>query len=88
MVGMTVGELKAALEGIEDDTRVILQEDSEGNGYRWARGVDPDGVVVEDYGWYADIYDATWTADEADMDEEEWRKHLAKKRVVIIHPVN
>lgn len=85
---MNIKELKAAIEDLPDDMRVILQSDSEGNGFRWASCGEPDGVVIEDSGWYAEIYSSVWSADEADMEPEEWAEYLAKPRVFVIAPVN
>ncbi len=87
-VGMTVKDLREALEGLPDDARVIMQEDSEGNGYRWVEGAAFDGVLVEDNGWHAEISNADWSADDACQTQEDWDAMLAAPRVLVIHPVN
>lgn len=87
-VGMTVADLREAIKDLPGDMRVILQADSEGNGFRWAYGADADGVVTEDNGWHAEIASDTHTADEACMEEDDWAELLAQPRVLVIHPVN
>jgi len=50
---MTVGELKKALDGIDEDRIVILQKDSEGNGFSPLDSLD-DNATYEtdpDSGW-------------------------------------
>ena len=51
------------------DVEVVLQRDEEGNGYKPMRGADFDIVYLESE---HEVYDRKWTADEADMDEDEW----------------
>lgn len=85
---MNIGELKEIIKDLPDDARVILQSDSEGNDFRWADGADFDGVIVEDFGWNAEIYSSSWSAEDADMDENDWQELLAKPRVLVIFPVN
>lgn len=73
---MTVKELKVEIENLPDDMEVILQKDSEGNGYSPLEGVDSDAVYVPENGYSGDAYDVSWSADDADMDEEEWEEKL------------
>ena len=39
---LTVGEIKKALEGVSDDTVIVIAVDPEGNSYR---AIDSDGVL-------------------------------------------
>lgn len=41
---MTVKQLKKLLENIDDNRIVVLQIDSEGNGYNKCRGVDDNAL--------------------------------------------
>lgn len=41
----TVKDLKEQLAELPDDLVLILQRDDEGNGYRYARGLDADNLV-------------------------------------------
>jgi hypothetical protein len=79
---MTVKELKEAIANLPDDMGLVLQIDPEGNGYSPVEGIDPYGILGED----GECYDATWTADEAGMEEDEWEELCKKPRVGIVYP--
>lgn len=85
---MKVAELKKALESLPDDMEVIMQKDSEGNGFSPLSGADPDGIYVAESTWSGDVYDADWTASECCMDEDEWAELQALPRALILFPVN
>jgi hypothetical protein len=70
---MTVKELIEQLKNCPQDSKVVIQMDPEGNGYRPAYVVDPN-CVYQDEGYnHYDIYSTEWSAEEAGMtDEEEW----------------
>ena len=82
---MKVKKLIEELSKLDPEAEVILQKDSEGNGYKSLYGVDGNAVTIREDGEYS-VYDADWTADEADMDEKDWNKILKKKRSVILFP--
>lgn len=83
---ITVKELKSLIEKLPDDMQIVLQRDPEGNGYEYLAGVDPDGVDVSYDERDLEIYDANWTATEADMDDEEWNEYLKGPRVLVLYP--
>lgn len=83
---ITVKELKSLIENLPDDMQIVLQRDSEGNGYEYLAGVDADGVNVSCDEGYLEIYDANWTATEADMNDEEWADYLNGPRTLILFP--
>jgi len=85
---MTVKELKEELEGLDDDMEIIIQKDSEGNGYSPLYGVDADGIYIPETTWCGECWDATWSADDADMEEDEWEELKKKDRSLILYPVN
>lgn len=91
---MKVSELKEQLKNLPDDMEVILQKDSEGNGYSPLYGIDPTGIYREDEtGWGGEVYDDSWTADEAGFgdepeDEEEWEELKKGPRWLILFPIN
>jgi len=85
---MTVKDLKAAIKDLPDDMEVILQKDSEGNGYSPLADVDPDAVYVPDTTYSGEVYDTKWSAYDAGMDDEEWKEIKAKPRALILYPVN
>ena len=81
----TVKQLKADIAKLPDDMVVYVQKDAEGNGYRVCAGADPDGVLIDD-SYHAEIYSGDWSADDADMDEDEWEEFKSKPRVLVIYP--
>jgi hypothetical protein len=85
---MKVKALIKLLLDCEQDADVILQKDSEGNGFSPISGVDPDIVYVPNSQWSGEVYSTQWTADAACMEEAEWQKILKKKRSVVLYPVN
>jgi len=52
---MTVGKLKKLLEKVDDNRMVILQKDSEGNGYSPLSDICHDNVIYKP--------DSTWSGD-------------------------
>lgn len=85
---MNVKQLKEAIENLPDDMEVILQKDAEGSGYSPLSGVDPNAVYVEESSWYGTVYDATESADDVWMEEDEWEAILDRPRVLVLFPVN
>lgn len=85
---MKVKDLIRELQLMDPEMECIIQKDAEGNGYSPLAGADPDAVYVAETTWYGVVYDASWSAEDADMDEEEWAKTLARPRCVVLYPVN
>lgn len=85
---MTVKELKEAIANLPDEMEVVLQKDSEGNGYSPLAGADHDAVYIPDSTWSGDVYSMEWTADDACMSDEEWEEIKSKPRTLILYPVN
>ena len=85
---MNIKELKELIKDLPDELEIILQKDSEGNGYSPLEGIDLDAIYVPETTWYGEVYDTTWTADEANMEDEEWEIILKMKRSLILYPVN
>jgi hypothetical protein len=85
---MNVKQLKDALATLPDDMEVIMQKDSEGNGFSPLHGADPNGIYVAEEAWYGEVYDADWTADDCCMNEDEWAEIKALPRALILYPVN
>lgn len=80
---MNVKKLKELLSNLPNDMEVILQKDSEGNGYSPLSGGDSNTVYIPDSG---DVYSMDWSADDACMDEDEWKDIKAKPRALILYP--
>jgi hypothetical protein len=85
---MKVKELIEALQEVDPEMEVILQKDSEGNGYSPLAGADLDAVYVADTTWSGTAYHADWTAGDCCLDEEEWKELQAGPRALILYPVN
>jgi hypothetical protein len=71
-----------------DETEVILQKDSEGNGYRGLRGVDEDCVSPNADEYEAEIYNTGASAEDNCMEVEEWEtlRNDPSKRVIVLFP--
>ena len=85
---MNVGELRDALKDLPAGMEVICQKDSEGNGYSPLYGVDTDGIYFAEAPWYGEMKCATWSADDACMDEAEWAEVLKRPRCLVLGPTN
>jgi hypothetical protein len=85
---MKVSELIKELSALDQNSDVILQKDAEGNGYSPLYAVDGEGIYISTSTSTADVYSAEWTADDADMDADEWAKMLKRPRCVVLAPVS
>lgn len=85
---MKVKKLIELLKTFDPNAEVIVQKDSDGNGYSPLEGADHDAVYIAESGWDGAVYSTDWTADDACMEENEWKKILKRKRCVILFPVN
>ncbi len=84
---VTVGELKKMLSEFSDDLPVILQEDSEGNGYSPLHGAD-EAMYVPERPWYGEVYMTNEQVDEDPRYSDEDRPPEDAIKVVVIWPVN
>ena len=87
---MIVKEFIELLKGMPENSIVIIQKDSEGNGYSPLASVDADAIYVAETTWWGEIYSTKWTAKEAGMySEEEWEKFKENTpKCVVLEPVN
>jgi len=85
---MKIKELIAALKDMDQNAEVILQKDSEGNGYSHLYGITDEAVYVPETTYSGLVYYTDWSAEDADMSEAEWKKLLKKKRCVVLIPTN
>lgn len=85
---MKVKDLIRELQLLDPEMECIVQKDAEGNGYSPLAGADPNGIYIAETTWYGEVYDATWTAEDAGMDEDLWETMLRKPRCVVLYPVN
>jgi hypothetical protein len=84
---MNIGELRKIIEGLDDSTEIIMAKDVEGNGYspldqcrQW--------LYVPKSTWAGNVYDPSWSADDACMTDDEWEKIKAKDSVLVLWPIN
>ncbi len=79
---------KLLLEG--PDVQVILQKDSEGNGYSPLSGVDSNAVYIAKSTWAGEVMDTKWSAYDADMEPEEWEviKNNPELQCIVLDPIN
>ncbi len=86
---MTVKELKEAIANLPDDMQVIVQKDSEGNGYSPLAGADPEAIYIPDSTYSGTAYNTNWSAEDAAMPEVAWSAMLEKSpRALILYPTN
>ena len=86
---MKVKELIEHLTGMDPEAEVIVQKDAEGNGYSPLYVVDDAAIYVPETTWSGDVFNTTWSAEDADMDPEEWKEFLVQnKRCVVLAPTN
>jgi hypothetical protein len=85
---MKVRELLDALANVDLEAEIVLQRDSEGNGFSPLCGVDTDAVYKPDSTWSGQVYCCSWSAEEACMTDEEWEGLKDKPRCVVLWPVN
>ena len=71
------------------DVELIMQKDSEGNGYSPLYGIEFDVVYVPETSWYGEVYSKKFTADDNCMTEEEWERiKKTNSGYAVLHPVN
>ena len=85
---MTIKELKEAIANLPDEMQVILQKDSEGNGYSPLAGADDNAVYIPETSYNGDVYSLDWTAKDACMETKEWKKIKSKPKALILFPIN
>jgi len=85
---MKVKQLIKLLEKCDPNAQVIVQKDAEGNGFSSLADATFDGVYIAESAWNGTVYSTEWSADDAGMDEDEWKKILRRKRCVVLYPLN
>ena len=86
---MKVGDLIKQLQNLPEDMDIILQKDSEGNGYSPLEGLDSDAIYIPETTWSGEVYTTNWDAEDANMEEKEWEE-LKKnnKKCCVLYPIN
>ena len=81
---MKIKELKESIKNLSDDMEVILQRDSEGNGYSPALGSESDAVYIPDDN---EVYVIGWGAEGSCKSADEWEEVKERPRVLLIYPL-
>ena len=84
---MKVSELKEVLANLPDDLELIVQKDSEGNGYSPLEGAEV-AIYVPDSKYSGDVYDLEWSAEDCAMEDDEYKEMRRRPRCVVLYPVN
>ncbi len=85
---MNVKDLKKLINNLPDDMEVIIQKDSEGNGYSPLCGADPDAVYIPDSTYSGEVYSMDWSPEDACKTDEEWAEMKERPRSLILYPIN
>ena len=87
---MRVKDLIAALATMDPDALVVLQKDSEGNGYSPLTGVDDNCIYVPLSTWHGEIYLRKLTPflKEEGFGEEDVYDGSDGRPAVVLYPVN
>lgn len=85
---MTVIELKELIKDLPDNMEVILQKDSERNGFSPLAEADANAVYVADSTYAGEVYSLDWTAAEACMSDKQWAEFNLRPKSLILSPIN
>ena len=86
---MKVKKLIKELKKCNPDSEVILAKDEDGNGFSPLVEIDGENCVyTADSTYSGELFDCRWTANEACLEEKEYKEMLKKKRAVFLWPVN
>lgn len=85
---MKVKDLIEALAECAPESEVILQKDSEGNGYSPLAGADPDTVYVAESTWSGTVYSTNDSASDNCMEEGAWTALKSGPKCVVLFPID
>jgi hypothetical protein len=81
---LNVKRLKEILSTLPDDMEVVVQRDSEGNGYNTAYHADPNCIWNKDH---EDVFSTGYSHEDVCMSETEWQELLKDSpRILVIAP--
>lgn len=86
---MTVAQLIKCLQSENPKAQVVLQKDSEGNGYSPLSGADAAYYVLGS-AWSGTVYAKKWSASDCCMEDDEHAKMVKDKsaQCVVLYPIN
>ncbi len=86
---MNIKNLKEIIADLPDDMEIIMQRDSEGNGFSPLAGADPDNIYIPESTWSGEVYDLEWSAGDCCLEEDEWKRMKEENAAVLVmSPVN
>lgn len=86
---MTLGEFRKYTAGLPDETEIILQKDSEGNGYSPCYGADSDAVYIPETTFSGQVYSLDSSHEDNCMDGDEWETiKLTRPKCLVLYPTN
>lgn len=86
---MNIKELKEAIKELPDDMEVILEKDSEGNGFSPLAEIDTDIIYLANSSYSGEVRDTRWSTEDSGYEsEEEWEEMKRKPRCCLLSPIN
>lgn len=86
---MNIKELKEYIKNLPDDMEIILQKDSEGNGYSPLEGGDSECIYEAETTWGGEVYSLEFGAEGNGFEEDEWEEIKTNfPKVLVLFPVN
>lgn len=89
MLAVTVKELRELLADLPEDMQVVMSKDGEGNSYSPLSDGSSNYIYVPECTWSGDVYSTDHSAEDMDMDEEDWEEFKATNdRALVLWPTN
>ena len=85
---MNVKELKEVIENLPDEMEVILQKDSEGNGFSPLDEANADYIYIANSYWSGDVYYIKWSAADVCKTADEWEELKSHNRILLLCPTD
>ena len=85
---MKVCELIENLSKLDPQSELVMQNDAEGNGYSPLAGIDSNAWYVAENDYSGQVYSERWSAEDCDLEEDEWKEMRQQRKCVVLFPVN
>jgi hypothetical protein len=85
---MKVKDLIVELQKLDGELQCVMQKDSEGNEYGPLEGVDAECIYIVDSPYNGEVFGTDYSAEESDMEPEDWAEALKLPRCVVLYPTN
>lgn len=87
-MNILVEDLIKELQKLDPKSIVILQKDSEGNGYSPLSGIDGNAVYVPDNTWSGTAFSRDYSAEDYDWDQDEYDELMSNPSCCVLVPIN